>query len=800
MCMRSEIFIIVSFFIIATTYAQNTITGSVTDTQNKGVPLVNVLLLNPNDSTLAKGVITNDLGEFRFEGVKSGSYIVSIHMLGFKRIDDLMDIKSDLNLRTYVIEEQSEVLDEAIVVAKKPLFEQKIDRLVINVQNNITSAGGTALEVLERSPGVSVNRARNSINLSGKEGVIIMVNGKVSRQPFNSIMQMLSSMNADNIEKIELITTPPAKYEAEGNAGIINIEIVKRTDIGTNGSLNLSLGYGVGDKEGINLNLNHRKEKVNLYGNISFNRDKTRESFINDRIVQEEQESSIFRTTSDRNPISTNYDGRIGLDYTLSKKAVLGGFVMGYYNDWRMSALNTGFERSIINPETLFRIENREKNQGSHLMANLNFSQKIGKSTEINFDLDYLIYENKNPTDYLNVFNDLENEVTTQEIVRAEKNTPVDIWVGRTDFSKKYGDGIKLQAGIKGTYSKLQNDVLVENLVDDVFVGNPDFSENSSLLEKIGAMYGIFEYAINERTQLNFGLRYEFTSTDLSSETQFSIVDIDYDDIFPTVFLSRKIGKETALNLSYGQRITRPSYNDLAPFIIFLDPNTFFLGNTALRPSRSDNLKLDMTYKKYMLSLQYNHESDAIVRYQPIFLEETNQQVFTSINLDYRDTYTTLLSVPIEMSNWWNVNVNFTGIYKVLNTQDQQKLSGSYVTLSAIQTFTLPKDFSMELSAYYQSESVDAISNISSFRSLSFGAQKVFNKKSKLRFSFDNIIGFEYDVFTASQLNLNYSINTRYKYEPRIFKLTYTYSFGNSILNSKRERETGSEDIKKRIE
>ena len=264
--------IIVLVFITQIAYSQNSIEGLIQDEMGAPLSFANVLLLKANDSTFVKGTITEDNGQFSFESISQGQYIISVSMIGFKPgFSEQLNLKGSSNiiLPPMYLTEGLE-LDEVVVVSKKNLYVQKMDRMVINVASSILSAGSSALEILERSPGVVVDRQNNAISLVGKSGVFVMINGKQSYMPVSSLVQMLEGMSANNIETIELITTPPANLDAEGNAGFINIVLKEQTDAGFNGAYSLSAGVGNGNTTSDNISFNYRKNKLNLFGNYSF--------------------------------------------------------------------------------------------------------------------------------------------------------------------------------------------------------------------------------------------------------------------------------------------------------------------------------------------------------------------------------------------------------------------------------------------------------------------------------------------------------------------------------------------------
>lgn len=281
-------------FITQFAYTQNSINGRIQDNLGTPIAFANVLLLKANDSTLVKGTITEDSGQFSFESIAQGQYIVSVSMVGFKPSFSeplLISENSRIALPPILLSEGVE-LDEVVVTTKKNLYVQKIDRMVINVESSILSAGSSALEILERSPGVVVDRQNNTISLVGKSGVFVMIDGKQSYMPISSLVQMLEGMSANNIETIELITTPPANYDAEGNAGFINIVLKEQTDVGFNGSYSLSAGIGNGNTTSDNISFNYRKKRLNLFGNYSFLRNEQGQLFEFDRIFVNENRNS----------------------------------------------------------------------------------------------------------------------------------------------------------------------------------------------------------------------------------------------------------------------------------------------------------------------------------------------------------------------------------------------------------------------------------------------------------------------------------------------------------------------------
>lgn len=245
-----------------TSFSQNSyiISGKVFDASARPIEFASVLLLLKSDSTLVKGTVTEENGRFQLEANDNNEYLLSISMIGFENNYSKSFMLSNNFDAGEIKLIENNTLTEVVIKEKKPLYSHKVDRMVINVENSIVSVGGSVLEILEKSPGILVNRQNNSISIVGKEGVVVMINGKVSYVPSNAIVQFLQGMSANNIESLELLTTPPANFDAEGNAGFINIVLKKRLDLGLNGSYTLSAGYGNGGVSTDNISFNFRNE------------------------------------------------------------------------------------------------------------------------------------------------------------------------------------------------------------------------------------------------------------------------------------------------------------------------------------------------------------------------------------------------------------------------------------------------------------------------------------------------------------------------------------------------------------
>ena len=312
--------------------AQTYINGKILSKDGKPLTHATVLLLKPKDSSLVKGTLSDDAGMFIVDNIPAGRYILSAAYIGYYSVfTDSFTISPDkpkLDFGTIQLIATKD-LSAVTVTAKKPLYEMKIDRMVINVAAAITYTGISALDVLQRSPGVIVNLINNSLTINGKDGVIIMINGKRNYMDIGAVIQMLAGMPSGSIEKIEVITTPPANFDAEGNAGIINIVLKSNDQFGTNGSYTLTTGYNTGLQTSASINMNHRQGKINLFGNYSYWSNHMIQDWNNYHAVYNPQGFNENYSYDDRHGILSSHNLQAGMDYELNKKTIIGVLLSG---------------------------------------------------------------------------------------------------------------------------------------------------------------------------------------------------------------------------------------------------------------------------------------------------------------------------------------------------------------------------------------------------------------------------------------------------------------------------------------
>jgi len=782
------------------------IQGSVKDINNQPVANANVILMHQKDSSMVSGILASDAGTFSIYNFTAGTYILGMSMVGFKPAYsapfDIKTANDHLHLSPIIMEEDLVHLQGVDIVAKKPIYELQIDRMVINVENSITSTGNTALEVLEKSPGVIVDRQNNLISMNGKSGVMIIINGRQTRMPVSAAVEMLAAMNADNIKKIELITSPPAKYDADGNAGIINIILKKNDDFGTNGTFSLGAGMGVHEKLNGSLSLNHHVEKVNYFGSYNASHNMNQTNINASRLVN--QPGYILGTSSEslREGQLLFQNARAGLDYTISSKTTLGVLAAGYIRDWKMDAVNDIFYRRNQQVTSRTNLITFELSKWSHYMGNINLEHHFKEDEILDLNFDYLHYENNNPSNYkiINVAGNGNPE--SGEAIDVTKSTPINIGVATVDYTKKLGANLKVDGGLKATLTRFSNDVSVSYLREEGWQFDEDLTNKYKMDEDISAVYANTSFNLDKNTSIIAGMRYEYMNSVLSSATEEGILDLHYGKLFPTFYFSRKFNNKHTWQFSYSKRIDRPTFNELAPWIIFMTPETYVSGNENLVPAISNILKTEYLYKSAVLSFTYTDIKNEIARFQPRKIEDENKQYLISRNLDRSKTISVILAFPVQLTEWWKMQNNIIGLYKnVVTEYDGQDIdiSQANYNINSTHTLTITKSITAELSGFYQSRSLEGIYKWKPYGRLNVGIQKKFkDEKSTLSFNVTDVFKTNIYRSTAYIPELNINTNVLLDFEPRVARLTYTYNFGNTKAKS-RERTTGSEEERSRI-
>lgn len=811
--MKTFITAVCAWLIMTTAIAQaplkGKVRGVVIDQAQKPSEFVTILLLKAKDSTLVKGVVTNDKGQYEIDNVAEGGYRVATSLVGFKKVYSepftIDAANPEIQVKTLTMVEEAKSLNEVKVVAKKPFIEQEIDRTVVNVENSIVASGNTALEVLEKAPGVTIDRQNDNIQLKGKSGVIVMIDGKQTYLSGQEVANLLKNTPSDNIEKIEIITNPSSKYDAAGNVGIINIRMKKNKNFGTNGTAIAGVGYGRYEKANASLNLNHRVGKINAFGNYSYFHNRRFQENELHRIIPYNGTVTYFDQASHRPNRFDGHTFRTGVDYFLNKKSTIGVLATGFINDWRQpNGINDAVIRNeqgqiTLKPTTDVSV----KNKWSNVTGNVNYKYDFdGKGRELTADLDYSRFNgdsyNSLNTTYRNANDSIAQPAA---LVRNDMPSAIDIWAFKSDYVHPLKKGAKLEAGVKGSSVKSDNNLIYEDFVDGRWVVNPGQSNRFKYTENISAAYVNFSGKLDKKTSIQAGLRLEHTFSRGNSVTMNKVVDRDYTNLFPTLFVSRQLDTNNVLNLSFSRRIDRPNYQNLNPFRFYLDPYTYQQGNPYLKPQFTNSVQLTHVYKgKFSTSLGYSRTIDVIVQEVPGQIPEQNITYVTTDNLATQDNISLTMSFPVTVTKWWNMQNNVNIFY---NKYVSPYLGAEYnVDFTAFnvytsQNFVLPKGFTAEVFGWYNSKSIYGFYTTQPQGAFGLGVQKtLMNKKATLKLNVNDPFWLNQFRGYANYQDINFRIRARW--ESRIARLTFTYRFGNQNVKAARQRSTSTESERNR--
>ncbi len=775
-------------------FAQVYIKGRIKDKQ-QDLESATVILLS-SDSALIKSVQTNNKGEFIFKNVAPGHYMVSSSLIGYaKFFSQPVSVKEkNIVLPDFVLEQVTTELSGIVVKAKKPLFEQKIDRLVVNVQGNITSTGNTILDILQKTPGIVVNKQNNTIAMNGKTGVRIMVNGKLTELPMDAVIQMLDGMNSSNVEKIELITSPPSKYDAEGSAGIIHIIMKGNANFGTNGSFGLMLGYKWAETLGGNFNVNHRNKKVACFFDYSILRNHNLHIMKMNRLSLYSGFAQTVDDYSHRENITTQQNLNAGLEWKLTNNTLLNLSFTGYRSNWDLNALTDDNNHISLDSTIIAKMNIHESNIWQSATGGIEFRTKINSKTDLSFDLDYLYYHNSNPSDYDNTLLFEQRNVSEALKIDLKKTTPIRFFIASADYQYFSTSSFSLEGGLKGVTSNLSNNVLVQRLENNIWTIDPVFTSYSILNEQSAAAYISAKWQPLKHWQVNGGLRYEYAHTSVGTPMQKDIVDRKNKYLFPTISIKKSFSKSKDLQFSYSKRITRPTYNDIAPFVFFWGPNTFSAGNTALLPAISDAVKAAYQVNRWIISFQINHSKNEINSIPEI--DSQSNLIDRSQNLKYLNSLALTNSWSFNAAPWWEVQTNLTEQYQVAQTltlQNNLSLHMYAMNLNVTNLLKLPKDFTIEVSGMYQSKSLAGISEYLPAGSLNAGIQKKLGK-GIWRFAMDDILYTNKWRIKANVPQDNLNAYFKYDFHNQFIRLSYTRNFGNNKLQSVKLKSASEEE------
>ena len=784
------------------------ISGQVNLENNKAADNATVALHRSTDSVLVKTALPNQEGFFEFENIKAGTYVLAVSQVGYAKFKSatisIGPQNWTVNLPPVVLTEKVQSLAEVTIEAKKPFIERKLDKLVVNVENSIASAGNSVLEVLERAPGVMVNQ-ESSINLKGKQGVIVMIDGKLSPLSGADLIAYLKGIPASNIATIEIITQPSARYDAAGNAGIINIKFKKDQRQGLNGALTLNYGLGFYSKPSASTNLNFRKKQWNLFGNYSHAQPQHFTRFyINRKFFDANQDlqSTFDQTSFIKQPISSD-NTRFGADYYVSKKTVIGAL---FNLNWNGSERNGKTNSLITLPNgqldyttrtDILLNENRFNGFG-----NFNLKHTFDSTgRELTTDIDYGQFSANTFQNINNANYNASNALIAADKLNTDQNGLITVRSLKADYVNPLKNNAKFEAGIKLSIVDSDNDVKFFDVTEETPVLDQSRSNHFIYRENVNAAYVSFAKEF-KKFDLQLGLRMEQTSTkgeQLATGEEFSR---SYANLFPSFVINRKLSDKHQLSLSYAKRIDRPSYRQLNPFKIFVDPYTYVVGEPTLKPVLTNSYEVNHTFlNKYVTSFSYASTREVIT---DIFVQDDLTKISYQIpaNLQDFDQVNLGVFIPISIKKWLNSSINGSVYWNQYSSplQGGNLLNDFTAWDTRINnTFVLgKKGWSAELSGFYQSKNAWGLFIIRNLAQVSSGIQKVSkDKNSTFKLAVSDIFYTNRIAVLVKYQNMDFF--TDRTWDSKVATASFTHRFGKNTVTRARQRNSGVEDERRRV-
>ncbi|MEP7110496.1 MAG: TonB-dependent receptor [Ferruginibacter sp.] len=806
--MRHLIFLFLASLFIANSNAQ--VSGYTKDAQNAPVKGATMSLLAVKDSAIVKLAISKENGAYSFSNIKEGRYLVKASFVEYQpAFSAPFDVTATgITVPDFQLTKLPNNLKGVVVTAQKPMVEMKADKMIVNVEGTINSVGSDALELLRKSPGVLVDKDDN-LSLSGKNGVQVYIDGRPTPLGGQDLSSYLKSLNSSQIEAIEIITNPSAKYEAAGNAGIINIRLKKNKSLGTNGSANAGWNIGTYAKYNAGVNLNYRNKKINLFGNYGYNKS------INEFTI------GLNRTTGDSlfdqkslvimNNKSHNF--KAGMDYFINSKNTIGVIVNGTISDPSVTNRSTT-PISYIPSKSVNRVlvaDNSSVLKRDNINFNINYSYTVPNGKSLTVNADHGTYDINSNQFQPNYYFDATGQIPISNVIyRMIAPTKININSLKADWEQPFKKGT-LGIGGKAAFVKTDNDFQRYNIYGNSEQLDKDRSNIFNYKENISAAYLNYNRALKGIT-LQAGLRMEHTGSEGVSTGQkpatggyvayTEIFNRNYTDFFPSAAVTFNKNPKNQFNLTYSRRIDRPNYQDLNPFEFKLDEYTFQKGNINLRPQYTNSIGLSNTYQyKLTTTVNYSHVKDLFT--QVFDTAEKSKAFISKRNLATQDIVSLNISYPFHYKAF-NMFANLNSFYTRYNADFGEgrkiKVNAGGLSLYVQNSIKFAKTWTAELTGFYNAPTVyQGTIKANSLWSLDAGLQKqVMKGKGTIKTSVSDIL------HTLKFKGLSEFAGQRTdlvsRWESRQFKLNFVYRFGSNLVKAARQRGTGADDEMKRVQ
>ncbi len=780
------------------------IRGSIRDMKNAALDGATVTLMLARDSSTQQTMIAARGGQFVFKDLPVGTYLVRGSFIGYNSYTSgpvMLDARHlQVVLPVIVLgSAHKQTLQDVVINARKKLVEHRIDRTIINVESMISAAGGNAIDVLARSPGVRVD-INGDINLYGKGGVLVLIDDRPTYLSVQDLAAYLRSLPADLLDKLELMSPPPAKYDAAGSA-VINIVLKKNRAAGFNGTAGLAYNQGLYAKSNSSLNLNYRTAKMNLFGNLGYSADRNfNDDTYNRYYYNPDQSPSSTLLISNRYRVrSEGWNLRAGMDYFVSPKTTLGVLLTG--NVRPKKDRQTFSSDQYDGSRRLDSMSNGYTDGNYHWNGrgiNLNGQHKLDSAgATLSADLDYITYHSEGDQFANSFVYGPDGSLANERIILNQSLADIRIYSAKADYTQPLPGKARYDMGVKTSFVTTDNNINWFNQQDNV--RTPDYTKTNHFIyrENINAFYAS---ATKEwqRWGIQAGMRLENTRSEgrqvgnpVVPETAFTR---NYTNLFPTIYLSYKLdpGGDNIMRITYERRIRRPNYQQLNPFLMYRDKYSYSAGNPDLRAHYNNFVELSYRYRSvFGFSVWYGWINNLI---QPL-TEARGDTLITSprnFGTDYSVNFRPYISIS-PVKGW---DLNGSGILFYLTNKGSafgQLIDNKVLTceLEVTNQFRFGRGWSGEFIAFWGSPHKGGQSIARGGAYISAGIQKsILGNNGTLRLKIDDILYSR--VRRDNTIGLpNMMVTHRGTADTRVVGLSFNYRFGKAANARKRNKNAG---------
>jgi len=777
------------------------VTGRVIDDTGQSLPNCTVMLFHKQDSSFVSGVISDIDGDFSIQAKMPGLYLLEVSMLGFdKKVSFLVLEAEDIQMGNILLDESAVHLSAVTITAPKNTIEFSPGKTIVNISNSLFGSQGNILDVLKSMPGVFI-REDGTVSLNGQSGTKIYLNGKVIYLSGDNLVNLLRSMSATSINKVELITHPSAKYDAAGNSGIINLQTNKNYLNGTTLSLHSRYTQGKYASGDTGFNFAYRNNKINIFSDYSFYTGKG----YNDLKVKRtdldiETKQSLNRFLFQDTYRKWNYNShyyRIGIDYDISEKVFLGLYSNGFLMDRNQNGkMNSLIVKQTEIPDSRLFTQNKNKKNSRSFSGGISMTYKPNDNTEWNNYFDYHYHGQPESQFQHNKLEDFIIMQPSQDTLKGNMEGNIHIYGAESNITFPLGKS-KISAGLKTSFISVDNSAIYFDLLNGQWINNSVLSRQFSYDENINAGYIQAETRFSESFSMQAGIRVENTNIKGIVHQETEPTDFTYSNhythLFPSLNLEYKLSNENTFSLLYARRITRPNYMDMNPFIYIFDNYLYEQGNPELKPSLSDNIEASFVLKdKFKTSLYLLKRNNPI--YKTFHLVENEDRILVyPDNLSSVYTYGLSMNTTIfKPASWLQLNASISlnyGKYKWKFDDKTEKESVFSPFLSLSNQFELNKDWLAEFNMTYKGNTSDGQYSFKPvFMAYASIRKYILQRKGSITFTIDD--AFQSGLVKGKVFMPGKYYESRERELGRLFHISFSYRFkqGEGARKSNKKR------------